>query len=144
MRTTLPPQQRMPSPNAVPAPPPIVLLPWKNRPLLLITPSAVSDIESFDTLAVPDELSTPPPPVPFAQPSPVPPLFKHGQGVPLPSPKHTGVPGFELPPSLNWKPFTPEKLPATPPESMQISSWLPVTDVVITACVMPSVKPPGH
>src|SRR5688572_13910080 len=82
----------MPSPNVLPAPPPIVLLPWKKRPLLLMTPSAVRVIVSFDTLALPPALRTPPPPVPLAQPAPGPPLLRHGQLVPVPSPKQIGVP----------------------------------------------------
>src|SRR5262245_38648803 len=36
MRTTLPPQQRKPSPNAHPLPPLIVLSPWKKRVLAAI------------------------------------------------------------------------------------------------------------
>src|SRR5688572_11991217 len=92
MRTTLPPQQRTPSPKVEPVPPPIVLLPWKKRPLLLITPSAVSESVSLVMLGVPDALSTPPAPVPLAQPWPVPPLLRQGQAVPVPSPKQIGVP----------------------------------------------------
>src|SRR5688572_12357823 len=94
-RMTAPPAQRRPSPNTLPAPRPICVVPWKNSAELFAGICAPhSCAVSLEIETQPVARSLPPIPNEFRQPSTLPGrlLFAHGHAVPLPSPAQNAVP----------------------------------------------------
>src|SRR5262245_1508930 len=93
-RITAPPAQRNPSPNTVPAPPFVCVVPWKKSTLPLSgAPDIESTSESAAMLAVPFARNLPNFRPELRQPTgPVLGLL-HGHAVPEPSPKQYDAPG---------------------------------------------------
>src|SRR5688572_15465283 len=89
-----PPTQRRPSPNTMPAPAAIWIVPWKYRAEAV---AGISDpcrsTVSNETDALPTASRCAPPGwTEFAQPLPGRPALPHGQATPEPSPEQYGVP----------------------------------------------------